>query len=1095
MRSAVKCLRLGSLAALLAVLLCSSPAGSAETLVHTEAQTSRIDGRSWNTSFPGDTTLDAVHRSVLLRFPGSAGRIAERLSHGFAIERAFVELEYAGHELRPAEYVVRDRLGRPHWEKDPPHWHIVGWALRRPWIASDLHGPTFGAQIRDAVPWTQAGAASETGDRWPQTFGPVELSAHCPVARLDVTGLLDGATAEEPGRRLVDFEANGLLLRKLEKYDAHYHEQGVAYDWAVPTGGHGLTFKNPRLVVQLREGATASPTALVLPEMQGVAALARSVTSSGLATPTTEPALAVETLRERAKALLESKPAWLSEAQFEHVGALLHIGGDANAAWLADLAAGDARAYQRALRTLWLTPPRFWKGWGIHDDIILNAMLGDLLPPHIREHLRDYWASWLMPDIPTGDLLHPQSAEAHEYALHDADWRGRYSFFRDGYTHSVSTQNINHTAVLGALLMGRFLGAPAPMADGRDGLERLLLRYWAFQDGSSQEVLDHYYLSITLSGQKLIADFGPSAFDRLAGRIMLERTMELLATLYHPGLRRLVAPSGRARMSGVLGEQDGIYGALHVVSQAGVLNYLDTDINATAAGLPVWGREVPPGRVALQSLTGPWAPRWFAGIIDDKPLPFSEISAETVRGSFNPPLRRTTYLGRTYGLASQDIKGGAVDVLGQWRRTTGPAQRIEDIGTLTVRNCINACQPPLNRVTVLPRPGAIYTVQVRNRAVIFMRPPTDRAVVESLAGSGGLASLSSVLELWSFSPSAAWRLQVDGRALDLSELPLRLLPRQVLTLKDGPTYVGLRFIAPLDLAGDEGEVTVSRGNPNREVGRGVITVEPALVVAAGAFESQEPRALDAIDWQRAQAAHAAFAVELADEGDYPSLDAFSAHMMATSLEGEDLDQGRRVRVTYRTGRASIGAVFATDVPRAGVHYPLPPGQQTRAISERLADGSPMVFPAALDRDTSWSQQGSSGRLEKNGAVLETQPGRKAYLIVEPSRKGVLAYNPLPDPTAWRLTLPDGARVVADGQVGLLRVALDGAAQEIEIDHAPRDAQQATALARRISLEAFVGAPSVRINGRPIAADWRRDPATGRWAAVVPLEPAPDTPPP
>src|SRR5581483_1707270 len=129
----------------------------------------------------------------------------------------------------------------------------------------------------------------------------------------------------------------------------------------------------------------------------------------------------------------------------------------------------------------------------------------------------------------------------------------------------------------------------------------------------------------------------------------------------------------------------------------------------------------------------------------------------------------------------------------------------------------------------------------------------------------------------------------------------------------------------------------------------------------------------------------------------------SAHMMATSLEGEDLDQGRRVRVTYRTGRASIGAVFATDVPRAGVHYPLPPGQQTRAISERLADGSPMVFPAALDRDTSWSQQGSSGRLEKNGAVLETQPGRKAYLIVEPSRKGVLAYNPLADPTAWRLT--------------------------------------------------------------------------------------------
>ena len=40
----------------------------------TASETSTIDGRQWDTPMPGGTTMDAVHRSVLLRFPG--GKIA-----------------------------------------------------------------------------------------------------------------------------------------------------------------------------------------------------------------------------------------------------------------------------------------------------------------------------------------------------------------------------------------------------------------------------------------------------------------------------------------------------------------------------------------------------------------------------------------------------------------------------------------------------------------------------------------------------------------------------------------------------------------------------------------------------------------------------------------------------------------------------------------------------------------------------------------------------------------------------------------------------------------------------------------------------------
>ena len=87
--------------------------------------------------------------------------------------------------------------------------------------------------------------------------------------------------------------------------------------------------------------------------------------------------------------------------------------------------------------------------------------------------------------------------------LHSTGYRLLYPDYRSGY---------------GALLGGAVIDAANPMADGRHGLESLLLRYWSFLDGSSQEMLDPYYLSITLSAQKMFADHAPEPIDRLMGR-------------------------------------------------------------------------------------------------------------------------------------------------------------------------------------------------------------------------------------------------------------------------------------------------------------------------------------------------------------------------------------------------------------------------------------------------------------------------------------------------------------------------------------------------------------------------------------------------
>ena len=78
----------------------------------TASETATIDGRQWDTPMPGGTTMDAVHRSVLLRFPGAADQIADLLRAGRVLLKAELALRFAGTEIVPKDYLCRDALGR-----------------------------------------------------------------------------------------------------------------------------------------------------------------------------------------------------------------------------------------------------------------------------------------------------------------------------------------------------------------------------------------------------------------------------------------------------------------------------------------------------------------------------------------------------------------------------------------------------------------------------------------------------------------------------------------------------------------------------------------------------------------------------------------------------------------------------------------------------------------------------------------------------------------------------------------------------------------------------------------------------------------------
>ncbi|MBN9091541.1 MAG: hypothetical protein J0J01_31865 [Reyranella sp.] len=1027
-----------------------------DTFEVTQSETATLDGRQWDTPMPGGTTMDAVHRSVLLRFPTAADEIADLLRAGRVLVQAELAMTFAGIEIVPEGYLCRDGLGRKLWTENPPSWHVRAWPVRHPWKADKENGPTYNAIVNGKRYWARYGA-SDPRDRGAEIGDPQELSHYNGEARIDITRLLATAAIErEAGARLRWLEQAGFLVAKLETYDTRYRAPGDAYEWAMPTGGHGLRFAAPRLVLAMRR--TASTVAISLPlALRADWEMSQPDGSRPTATMPT-PADVAERAR-RAMQVRGPRPAW--EAQ--RLAELMAAAGDRVSAWGRIKSEADYKAYLGHIKELLSTPPRYWQGWSIQDDLLHWYVFRALLPAPAQDHVRNYWTAWLQPDLPTEAFVHPQSVDAIDYWRRNRDWRGRASFFRGGYNYGVSTQNFNHTAAMGALLGGGAIGAERAIADGRHGLDTLVLRFWAYLDGSTQEMLDHYYVSITLSGQKMIADYGPSALDRLMGRIVLDRTMEMLISAYHSQTRRFIACSGRARLAGVLVEQDGIYGALHTLSKEGTLIHVDAGPEGKAQGLPVWGYDFPPGRVAIQTLEQPWMPGWVASLIDDKPVPFEDTAAETTRGNFKPPLWRRSYQGRWHGLASADVRGGTVDVMAQWVREPRKPTRMEEIGTLTLRYAANDPDLASTHEGHSDEAGLPITFQSRNRAIVFAKPWNNRERFLRAFAKGerdSVQQLATVVGLWNFAETKDWEIYVGGQRI--TAFPHRSRASDRIVIRDGVSYLALLPIAPTDL-GRDAEIEIGPGGAGKTPPTNAV-IAPALTISLINLRKPQPVPLSSLDLKGITSrTYGAFVLELGDVHQHGSFEAFQRHIAASTLTTTWRADQNLLEVAYKTGNDLMEASFSTAFGQPSeTHFAVDPGQQEKMVPVRRLNGQWPYLAPGLDRDTGWAQQGSTGRLEKNGAVLTGEAGRKAYLICDPKSGGVIAYNPLPDPQAWSLATRDGATFKAEGRVGLLRLEYRPWSHEVFIDH-----QGGSDTAQRLAIAGLKEAPRVTVNGKRV----------------------------
>ena len=1052
----------------------------------------------WDGVKPGPLAFDAVHRSLLVRFPDAAEKIAAAAAAGQTVAKVELVLPYLDEEIWPpgrTDFPSPDGYRyRTNWDCDKlyrrnrPNWHVLAYALRKPW-----QSPTYNA-ASEGVFWKRFGASDTNEDRFATAFGPVEVSSYKPEGRLDVTAVLTNAAyGKSLAERLQVLAECGFVLTKQEVYDTRYYQD--AYEWAISTGPRAILIKQPKLEVTLAPGKIER---IVLAEK-------RKVQPDGAPTAVVPSAEQVANLNEK----FMTKPAWMPDWQFQHVRQLMSLetSGQVKPFYyrvapeyvVQDVVSRLSRQGNKKLNPpqaevdyavylAWLDwvngrPPRYWEGHlTAANNIAEWYNFREAMPAPVQESVIRCWTAWLMPDRETamtdkerkdfgdtsGKLIHPMAddprvgfsdGKAAEWNQGDTyykttgDWRGNKSYYRSGFTRMMSTANFNSSATSGALLNGQIIASERAIADGQAGLMKFPFWMWTYSAGVGQEFIDHYYWSIATAGNKLFADFCEQPQDRMAGWSIMEKTVNDLAIAYHPNLKKLLGPASRTYYEHVLGEQDGLYHILHVLSQRGALT--DTESGTlpaltsatTKRPISAWGHDYPPAAVALNSMTGPWAEPWMTEWIDEKPLPWYSLVEKKVLAEGDWV---TTYFGENYGLTSIRRTPQRIHVLGQWRRKAELPASMRAIGTLDLRIGFNETQIANDGEGIITAQGKYRTYQFRNQLIMLAQPNVDVIVQQAAAhpfGQGKVSaqeikSVQCTAALFNYEqPAPTWEVFVADRKVEA--LPAAAKFGQVITIHDGVSYLAIRPL-PTDDFGRDAEITLGAGQPQTQAYHEFSNIQPALLINAQFYKRGTAIPKDALT--KLKDARSGFVVEMGDEKEYGSFAKFQAHVRTVTLATAN------GTVTYRSGSDTLAASWDT-------------------FSVNGQDPGASASGKLLCQDTTLSQMGKSG-LEKNGAVIERgkrHPELAMFLQTFPKQKLYVALNPLPNYLDYTFREPGGVKIVADGPCSMGYWAVKDS-HEIAIkyhafggNYLPKD--QAQAPATVLLITGAKQKPQVTFNGK------------------------------
>jgi hypothetical protein len=1013
----------------------------------------------------GAPVFDAVHRSLLVKFPTAARKLGQLVNEGKRIEKLELILPFAAVELWPEGYAEPSGmsfLGKQ-WDANPPRWHAVAWPLRRAWTTDAETGPTFNAAINGLEYWTRFGAADEETDRFPLKLGPTEVNEANPEGRMDLSAFLtDSTLGETLPDRLRVLAHQGLLLKKWEVYDVALWKGG--YEWTTGTGPRGIIVKAPRLEATLANAAgKREKVDLAAVEWDAASTIAKLKSNGKSGEPT-----AVMPDEAVFKALLEeyavAQPDWMPGWQWERVQELSKLGGEGDFPQ-------DHESYKKWIDAMLSLAPRRWDGFQGPKYAQWFFQYNKALPDPVKDHWKLYWWAWLMPDRANEDLVQGYIGGdlAQAYYKETGDWRGNFSVYRT-YVRAMGTVNFNSWATAGTLLGGAILEDDFLIKEGRNGLDQWMLRTWSWLDGSHQESIDHYYLAHTLQANKAYTDFGPEEMDCMMGSMIQTKNIGELVGAYHPNLRRFISPSSRTGIAYLLGIQDGLQYILHTLSRKGTLT--DVGKETTAGGMRPIAKELSPALVAEQTAISPWAPEWMAEMVDNKPLPFAYTNSYTQWGGFKEtPLWRKGFLGHYYGLASQDVNGNeTVPVMAQWVRKPEAANTAGDLGTLLVRYGFNTTEflDSIFHDTEQRNPNGIVGVQggttsaiQHNNKVMVLTSPLDQLKFE--AGRPvpeEITSLQTSIALMNFEEPPSWEIYVgsgkDFRRVKTDELPLKVGFKDRIVIRDGVSFIGVVPVPGTDLGRDAEVIITDEGELTALQGSG--EAKPALTINAYNFRSSTPLDMANADWKKIRNTFGGFVIEVADVVDYPRFEDFLAHIGQAVLKTEWDADSNTVAVDYKRGEDNFDVVFKPD-HQSGV-------RTDEVFPRRLVNGEWPYLGIKMDRDSTYSQQGRTGRLEKNGSVLIAEEDRMAYLETVPALGITAAYNPFPEPMTMEIQTPEGAKITGNGKLGLTRIVFDAKANSLTVDY-PAQNPEGEGMADQLTIQGVNEKPTVTLNGETL----------------------------
>jgi len=404
-------------------------------------------------------------------------------------------------------------------------------------------------------------------------------------------------------------------------------------------------------------------------------------------------------------------------------------------------------------------------------------------------------------------------------------------------------------------------------------------------------------------------------------------------------------------------------------------------------------------------------------------------------------LWRRSYLGRNYGLASVDLCREIVNVMGQWRRQDRQVENVQEIGTLDLRYGINGTNWVNDDWGWRNLHGNVATMQWKNKLISVTSP-------WKIEGRGDVKTLQSAIALYNYEqPAATWEIFVDGQRV--TALPYKAKAGQRITIHDGVSYLGIIPLPATNL-GRTDEVVLEEGveqkfeHPSK----------PVLVINSYNLQRDTPLQKDA-DWAAIDRASGGFVLEMGDVTEYKDFAAFQRHMQEAKLDIRWEEAADTLHIAYHSGDdlLEMGAktLYESDAP------------SPTAFAYRRVNGQWPYLPTGIERETNLTVQGTTGRLEKNGAVLTTEAGCMTYLQTEPVSGTYAALNPMPDPTLWSFSVPGGMMVNADGRISLMKVTVHPKDNTLWIDYARKDDQTGGAMATTL-LVGCKAVPAVTLNG-------------------------------